>query len=184
MKFWAGFFTGILVCIILLAGYIFLVVEKFESMRGEDLPELHRTDSLYKADYQMQLHELRTDSLLDNSVFRGKVVVLNFWEYWCAPCKEEMPGLERLYNTVKDSAVVFAFITTDQVDSVRRSLVISRHALPYFYSNTVMPGVFQGPFVPRTYIINKRGEIVVGESGSCKWDDSSVVRFLDSLKKI
>ncbi|MBI5372934.1 MAG: TlpA family protein disulfide reductase [Sphingobacteriales bacterium] len=184
MKFWAGFFTGILVCIILLVGYIVLIIDKFENMRGDDLPELHRADSLHKTDFQLQLHELRTDSILDNAVFRDKVVVLNFWEYWCEPCKAEMPGLERLYNSVKDDSVVFAFITTDQVDSVRRSPVVSRHSLPYFYSNTVLPGHFQGQFVPRTYIMNKRGEILVMEDGSRKWDDPSVLHFLDSLKKL
>ncbi len=184
MKFWAGFFTGILVCVILLAGYIFIVVNKFENMYRENLPVLHRMDSTQQADYRLALHDLRSDSLLDNSVFRGKVVLLNFWEYWCVPCKEEMPGLERLYNSVKGSSVVFAFITTDRVDSVRRSPAVSRHTLPYFYSNTVLPAVFQGQFVPRTFIMNKKGEILVREDGSRKWDDPTVLHFLDSLKRL
>lgn len=184
MKFWAGFFTGILVCIILLVGYSVLIFEKFENSTDGGLPELHRADSLHTTGYPLQLYDLRTDSLLDNAVFRDKVVLLNFWEYWCVPCKEEMPGLERLYNTVKDTSVVFAFITTDKADSVRRSPVVSRHLLPYFHSYTILPREFQGQFVPRTYIINKKGVILVSENGSRKWDDPSVSHFLDSLKKL
>ena len=34
--------------------------------------------------------------------FKGKVVVLNLWATWCAPCREEMPSLDRLQARFKD----------------------------------------------------------------------------------
>src|SRR5688572_22407071 len=38
--------------------------------------------------------------------FRGKLVMLNFWATWCAPCREEMPTMERLYQEFKNKGFV------------------------------------------------------------------------------
>jgi peroxiredoxin len=42
--------------------------------------------------------------------FRGKLVMLNFWATWCDPCREEMPGMERLYQEFKDQGFVILAI--------------------------------------------------------------------------
>src|SRR5919199_1271153 len=42
--------------------------------------------------------------------YRGKVVFLNFWATWCIPCREEMPGLERLHQTYQSQDLVIISI--------------------------------------------------------------------------
>ena len=34
--------------------------------------------------------------------FKGKLIILNFWATWCAPCKEEMPSLDNLQSKTND----------------------------------------------------------------------------------
>jgi thiol-disulfide isomerase/thioredoxin len=45
--------------------------------------------------------------------FKGKVVLLDFWATWCAPCKKEMPGYETLYRRYKDRGVAVVGIAAD-----------------------------------------------------------------------
>ena len=44
---------------------------------------------------------------------RGKVVLLDFWATWCAPCKQEMPGYETLYRRYKDRGLAVVGIAAD-----------------------------------------------------------------------
>jgi cytochrome c biogenesis protein CcmG, thiol:disulfide interchange protein DsbE len=56
--------------------------------------------------------------LIDNSQvslseLRGRVIVLNFWATWCAPCKKELPLLDRYYGLQKDAGLSVYAITTE-----------------------------------------------------------------------
>jgi len=52
--------------------------------------------------------------------YQGKVVVLNFWATWCAPCREEMPGFERLNAKWAGRGVQFVGIADDDPAKVSR----------------------------------------------------------------
>ena len=52
--------------------------------------------------------------------FQGRVLVLNFWATWCAPCREEMPGFERLSRRWRDKGVAFVGVSNETPEIVRR----------------------------------------------------------------
>ncbi len=52
--------------------------------------------------------------------WRGKVLVVNFWATWCAPCREEIPEFVQLQEQFRDRGVQFVGIAVDQRDAVER----------------------------------------------------------------
>jgi thiol-disulfide isomerase/thioredoxin len=60
--------------------------------------------------------------LLDGSAFSlagqaGKVVIVNFWATWCAPCRAEMPALDAFYRKHRDEGLVVLAISMDQPET-------------------------------------------------------------------
>lgn len=64
------------------------------------------------------------------SDYSGRVVLLNFWATWCGPCIIEMPGLERLYQSLKASGLEVVAISIDDSDS--------RHKVESFLEKTAL----------------------------------------------
>src|SRR5579875_3500463 len=58
---------------------------------------------------------------VDLSKLRGRVVVLNFWASWCAPCLEELPSLEQMQHDLPNVLVV-AVSTDDDATAYQRFL--------------------------------------------------------------
>ncbi len=46
--------------------------------------------------------------------YRGKVVLLNFWAIWCAPCRSEMPDLEAVYRQYRDQGMIVLAVNTSE----------------------------------------------------------------------
>lgn len=56
---------------------------------------------------------------IQSKAMRGKVVIINFWEHWCPPCKKELPLLEELFQSVFEEEVQVLTITTDEEQALR-----------------------------------------------------------------
>jgi thiol-disulfide isomerase/thioredoxin len=53
------------------------------------------------------------------ATWKGKVMVVNFWATWCAPCRKEMPEFVRMQRRLGDRGLQFVGVAVDEIDKVR-----------------------------------------------------------------
>ena len=132
------------------------------------------------ADYAWPLEDLDGNPV-SFETFRGKPVVLNLWATWCGPCRAEMPSLVRLAANPRLKAVAFVCVTGEPASaSVKRFAQTEMAGLTVFRADGV-PRVFETQGIPATFIIGADGKIKASEVGSARWDDPTVVAFLEKL---
>ena len=99
--------------------------------------------------------------------WRGKVLVVNYWASWCAPCVEEMPTLSRLQREYAMRGVQFVGIGVDEADNLRKFLKATPVAYPVLVGDvagTQTPGL-QIRGLPYTLVIDRDGRIAAGRLG-------------------
>ena len=119
-------------------------------------------------------HEQRLDQ------WRGKVLVVNFWATWCAPCREEMPQFIRTQAELGPKGLQFVGIAVDQPDKIRQfaaeiglnypALVggFGAMELSRTLGNTVMA-------LPFTVILDRKGAIAHTQLGILKPDKLNAI---------
>ena len=110
----------------------------------------------------------------------GKVVLINFWATWCPPCIAEMPSLQELYNDYNDK-VVFLFVTHDDFETVENFKIKRKFNFEVFNPMTETPSELKTSSIPRTVVINKKGAIVIDETGAVNWNSNKVRKQLNDL---
>lgn len=111
---------------------------------------------------------------------RDKVVLINFWATWCPPCVAEMPSLQRLYSDYGDK-VVFLFVAADSPEKVTSFMDEKGYDLPVFYSKTEAPDLLSAKLLPTTYVLDKKGKIIIAEAGATDWYSQKIREILDKL---
>lgn len=111
---------------------------------------------------------------------KGEVILINFWATWCPPCIAEMPSLQNLYNDYSDK-VVFLFVTQDKFETVETFKAKRNFNFEVFNPITETPSELKSSSIPRTLVINKKGEIVIDETGAVNWNSEKVKNQLDEL---
>lgn len=93
---------------------------------------------------------------------RGKVLLINFWATWCAPCKHEIPDLARLHEKYKSRDFAVLGFTVDSGSSAEIAPFIPEFGInyPVFIADDVRSQFYSEPGIPMTIVVNRRGQIV------------------------
>ena len=121
---------------------------------------------------------------LNLSDFKGKLVLLNFWTTWCAPCKEEMPSLDLLQEMENLNNLKIFPINVGQ-DNLDKSLnffedLKIKNLKPYFDSPVTLAKKFQLRGIPTSIIINKNGEEFGRIVGSIDFTDKKFIEWISN----
>jgi cytochrome c biogenesis protein CcmG/thiol:disulfide interchange protein DsbE len=107
------------------------------------------------------------------AALRGKVVVLNFWATWCAPCVSEMPSLERLHRTLGPEGLAVVTVATDDDDADVRRFVTERGlTMPVLRDpgGGVASDSYHTTGYPETFVLDRTGVVLEHVVGPAEWD--------------
>ena len=113
--------------------------------------------------------------------FKGKLVLVNLWATWCAPCVEEMPSLDRLQTQLGDKLTILA-ISEDRQGETVVAPFLEQHAIKHLAifldPKTAATNEFGAQGLPTSYLIARDGTIVGKEEGGAQWDSSEMIAKL------
>jgi thiol-disulfide isomerase/thioredoxin len=114
---------------------------------------------------------------------KGKWVFVHFWASWCGPCRREIPAIQRLLETNKNKALVFAIINTaESEDTIFNFLgVIAPDITALMDRDGLVTEAWKPRGLPSTYLVDPEGVIRYQALGGRPWDKPEYMGFLNSL---
>lgn len=117
--------------------------------------------------------------------YRGQVVLLNIWATWCAPCRVEMPSMQRLQERLGPKGLRIVAVSIDDPGMEGRIRSFSDELALTFEILHDAPGAIQQRYqttgVPETFVIGKDGRIRRRIIGADDWSSASNIAFLERL---
>ena len=123
-----------------------------------------------------------TDNEINLSDYKGKLVIINFWATWCAPCKKEMPSLYKLHQNKNFKNLEILAVNMDQPTNkvkIRKFLNnLNIQNLEIFFDNKLnFVKEFKLRGMPTTVLINKKGEEFARIIGEVNFQDKKFLKW-------
>ncbi len=141
------------ITVAVVATLVYVVVRPAHQTTGEiatELPEFSLRD----------IHDLQTVTSDD---LAGHPVVVNFWASWCAPCIEEAPVLERMWQRYRDDGVLFLGVNVQDTPDAARAFV-KRFDLTFPIvrdpQQSLLKALSDIVFLPQTFFITDDGRVL------------------------
>jgi thiol-disulfide isomerase/thioredoxin len=117
--------------------------------------------------------------------FAGKAVLLNLWATWCAPCREEMPALDRLQKELGSDKFQVVALAVDKagLDGARKFLEENKiDGLALYADPTARVGTeLKAVGMPTTLLIDAQGREIGRLIGPAAWDSPDAKRLIEAF---
>ncbi|MGD8175125.1 TlpA disulfide reductase family protein [Marinimicrobium sp. ARAG 43.8] len=131
-------------------------------------------------DFTLESFEGESISLADQ---RGKVVMLNFWASWCAPCRKEMPLLDAMYQEYEEDGFVLLGVNVEQNTEAAKAFL---EKLPVSFPILADPSSevsrrYQVNAMPTTVVVDARGQVRHVNRGYRPGDEEKYRKQVEAL---
>ena len=162
--------------------FIFLISSSF-AVESSEIKNLSINKELKKYDGLTFLDD--KNNHLNLSDYKGKLILLNFWATWCAPCKEEMPSLNLLQmnENLKNLKIFPINVGQENVEKTYKffsDLKINNLDL-YFDPPTTLAKKLGLRGIPTTVLINKDGLEFARIIGSINFENKEFIEWLSGF---
>jgi thiol-disulfide isomerase/thioredoxin len=131
----------------------------------------------------LRLFDLEGREVLLSS-YEGRVVVLNLWATWCAPCLTELPSLDRLYRALSGDGLSVLAVSVDERGADLREFLKGRGlSLPVLHDpgGVVTSEALHVRAYPTTFVIDAEGRLRERYLGVAEWDLPEALDHFRSL---
>jgi peroxiredoxin len=116
----------------------------------------------------------KTHSLSD---YRGKSVIVNFWAVWCAPCRKEMPAMQRAWEQTRDRGVMMLAVNwgdkAEAVDTFLEKIPVDFPVLLGGDKDMTAEWGVRG--LPTTFVVDPEGRLAYRVDGERDWDEPELM---------
>ena len=164
-----------------LLGTLLLLMTGSVSAAGP--PELTTVpDKPMAPDFNLPDTEGDTHRLSD---YRGQVVIVNFWAVWCAPCRKEMPSMQRAWEQVRDQEVTLLAVNWgDSEEDIAKFKEKYPVDFPLLLDeDKSLPEQWGVKGLPTTFVVDPEGRLVYRIVGEREWDDPELLAQVLALKE-
>ncbi len=130
------------------------------------------------------------NNIVNFSRFEGKKILLNLWATWCAPCRYEMPALDRLQQQLGDDTFEVVALNVDQSDLSKpkeflKEINAENLTLwldPNWIAYRELQQQGRVPGLPSTLLIDSKGCEMGVVYGPAEWDSEDAINLFRAIK--
>jgi len=127
-------------------------------------------------------------SLLGGQTFelkgqRGKPMLINFWATWCAPCREEMPAMERLYLKHRERGFMLLAVSVD-TDAALVKPFLEKYRLTFpvaLDARMDLANTYGVRALPASFLIDRNGYLTALALGPRAWDNRAAHALVEAM---
>ncbi len=178
----SGFFIAIALVLAVVVYSTMKILPKLEaesdfSTNSLGSPFLLVDDSLELTVYPIEDSLRNIPILLKND----RIVIINFWGTWCAPCIREMGSFIALKEKLTDFQIDFFFLSNEPVSQQVKFIEKKNWELPFYQYKKNEMGKLEPQKWPTTYIV-KNNIVYFKHEGQLDWGSNEMVEFIKDLQ--